>query len=102
MNAPNIVSIYESVAELTRQMLIATQQQDWEQLKTLEDCCAEYVEQLKIYEQLNPEPVSGEEYQRKLGSIKQLLADDREIRNLMTPWMVKLDNLYYPKRSEPH
>lgn len=94
----DVAGVYEAIAQITRQMLTATQHQDWEKLKQLELTCASYVEQLKLFEAQKLSPITGEAYQRKLVSIKQMLADDREIRNLITPWMIKLENLYYPSQ----
>jgi flagellar protein FliT len=89
MSYINVLSLYESVAEVTSQMLVAAQEQDWDKLAELEDCCGIYVEKLRAFEEL--EPLTGDAYARKLACIKQILADDREIRNLMAPWMVKLN-----------
>jgi flagellar protein FliT len=87
----NTVILYEEVAHITKHMLAAAQAQDWEKLATLEDHCAKYVERLKSFE-YEP-PLTGEAYTRKLASIKSILADDREIRNLVAPWMVKLNSM---------
>lgn len=91
MSYLNVLSLYESVAEVTGHMLLAAQEQDWDKLSELEGYCAQYVEKLKIYEQT--EPLTGEAHARKLACIKRILADDREIRNLMAPWMVKLNTM---------
>jgi flagellar protein FliT len=85
MNYHNTLSLYELVAEVTNQMLMAAKQQDWEKLTELEGSCSNYVEQLKTLEE--DEPLTGDARARKLASIKQILADDREIRNLVSPWM---------------
>jgi flagellar protein FliT len=100
MSYINVLSLYESVAEVTSQMLVAAQEQDWDKLAELEDYCGTYVEKLKAFEEL--EPLTGEAYARKLACIKQILADDREIRNLMAPWMVKLNAMLNGKyASQP-
>lgn len=91
MSYENVCSLYESVAEVTNQMLKAAQKQDWDELSELEVTCADYVEQIRDYDEVQPE--DGEAYKRKLKSIKQILANDREIRNLMAPWMLKLNNM---------
>lgn len=91
MSYENVCSLYESVAEVTNQMLKAAQNQDWDELSELEVACAVYVEQIRDYDEVQPE--DGDAYKRKLKSIKQILANDREIRNLMAPWMLKLNNM---------
>ncbi len=91
MSNENVCSLYESVAEVTNQMLAAAQNQDWDHLSELEVTCADYVEQIRDYDEV--ESSAGEAYKRKLASIKLILANDREIRNLMAPWMLKLNNM---------
>jgi len=91
MSYENICSLYESVAELTNQMLVAAKNHDWDELSELEIACADYNEQIRDYADF--EPVSGEAKARKLKSIKLILANDREIRDLMAPWMLKLNNM---------
>ncbi len=91
MSYEKVCSLYESVAEVTNQMLQAAQNQDWDELAELEVTCADYVEQIRDYDEVQPE--AGDAYKRKLKSIKMILANDREIRNLMAPWMMKLNNM---------
>jgi len=91
MSNENVCSLYESVAEVTNQMLAAAQNQDWDELSQLEVTCADYVEQIRDYDEVQPS--AGEAYKRKLNSIRIILANDREIRNLMAPWMLKLNNM---------
>ncbi|MEE9330681.1 MAG: flagellar protein FliT [Methylophilaceae bacterium] len=91
MSNENVCSLYESVAEVTSQMLSAAQRQDWDELAELEVTCADYVEQIRDYDEV--QPAAGEAYKHKLQSIKLILANDREIRNLMAPWMLKLNNM---------
>lgn len=90
MGYHNVLSLYESVAETTNQMLLAARKQDWDRLSELEGTCAHFVEELAEY---NETQLTGEEYKRKLTSIKLILANDREIRNLMAPWMMKLNTM---------
>jgi len=91
MSYENVCSLYESVAEVTNQMLQAAQNQEWDALSELEVTCADFVEQIRDYDEVQPE--AGDAYKRKLKSIKLILANDREIRNLMAPWMLKLNNM---------
>lgn len=91
MSYENVCSLYESVAEVTNQMLQAAQNQEWDELSELEVTCADFVEQIRDFDEVQPE--AGDAYKRKLKSIKLILANDREIRNLMAPWMLKLNNM---------
>jgi flagellar protein FliT len=91
MSYEKVCSLYESVAEVTNQMLLAAQNQDWDELAELEVSCANFVEQIRDFDEVQPE--AGDAYSRKLKSIKMILSNDREIRNLMAPWMMKLNNM---------
>ena len=91
MEYQNTIALYEDVAELTKQMLLAARQQDWDKLTELETKCAQHVAHLKVIKDALPLPKEGRE--RKVASIKSILADDREIRNLVSPWMARLNAL---------
>lgn len=91
------VQIYESVADVTGEMLLAAREHDWERLAQLEQRCADFVQQLKS---CTEEHLSGPSLQRKIASIKKILADDREIRNLVDPWMVKLSAMISSNSNE--
>jgi flagellar protein FliT len=98
MEYQTTIALYESLAELTRQMLVAARQEDWELLTTLEKRCAQHVEDLKIIKESMPLPT--DDYARKVASIKSILKDDREIRNLVSPWMVRLNSMIYSNQTE--
>jgi flagellar protein FliT len=91
MKYKNTNTTYEAVENLTSQMLLAAKAEDWDKLAALESDCAKYIEQLKFYE--NVVPLSKDASQRKAASIKRILADDLEIRNLVSPRMAKLSAL---------
>ncbi len=91
VNQFNSVGIYENVAGITKQMLQAAKQQDWDGLAVLEQTCAAEIAGLKLQE--DDFTLEDEAYSRKLASIKSILADDREIRDIILPWMVRLDSL---------
>ncbi|MES2760394.1 MAG: flagellar protein FliT [Pseudomonadota bacterium] len=91
MNSDQVISLYETVSDLTGQMLQAAQLRDWENLAVLESHCASHIQSLK-----DGEPVAaltGDTRARKVAIIHQILAHDREIRNLTTPWMAELSAL---------
>ena len=91
MEHQDTIVIYETVAELTKKMLLAAQQQDWDALAELEANCAQQVATLKLTE--NALPLPSDMRARKLAIIKNILANDREIRNIVSPWMVRLNSL---------
>ena len=91
MNSEQIISIYEAVSSLTGQMLAAAQPRDWENLAALESHCTDHVATLK---QAEPAlPLTGELRAKKIRIIHQIMAQDREIRNLTEPWMAQLSKL---------
>lgn len=91
MNHEQVISIYQAMSDITGQMLAAARVRDWEYLAELESHCASHVEQLKQGEPAAalPEPLRA----RKVKMIHQILAHDREIRDLTTPWMAELAHL---------
>jgi flagellar protein FliT len=91
MNSEQVITLYQTVSDLTGQMLQAAQSRDWENLAVLESHCASHIQCLK-----DGEPVvalTGDTRARKVKIIHQILAHDREIRNLTTPWMAELASL---------
>jgi flagellar protein FliT len=91
MNSEDILTVYESVADLTGQMLDAAGSNDWERLVALEIECSTQVGNLRIGEASHI--LSGPARKRKVELIKKVLADDRRIRDLTTPWMAHLSKL---------
>lgn len=91
MTGQEVLSEYAAVADLTGQMRAAAEAGDWDQLVLLEQRCTRHVDTLKRCEaavELNP---SGR--QAKIDCIRRILADDRRIRDLTTPWMAQLSAL---------
>ena len=88
MNTQEVISIYENVAIITNQMLAAARIGDWDKMVELESHCSSQVETLKLGE--SPVPLTGAVREIKVRIIKQILADDREIRNITEPWMRQL------------
>lgn len=91
MNSQEVISVYETVAVITDQMLAAARNNDWDLLVELESRCARQVEILRQGEP--PVPLTGESRVRKVQIIQKILADDREIRNLTEPWMAQLSRM---------
>lgn len=88
MTSPDILTAYQAMASLTGQMLQAASQSDWDRLEVLERRCAAQVRSLQLHEA--PTALAPAERQQKAELIKQMLADDRQIRALTTPWMAHL------------
>ncbi|PKO46946.1 MAG: flagellar protein FliT [Betaproteobacteria bacterium HGW-Betaproteobacteria-22] len=89
MEYQDTVVLYESVASIMQQMLHAARMQDWDRLTELEKHCAQHIATLKTLDDHRPLPRDA--LKRKVASIKSILADDREIRHLVSPWMARLN-----------
>ena len=98
MDSQEIISLYETVAEITDQMLEAARARDWERLVSLESRCASHVQTLREGEK--PVALTGVVRERKVIIIKKILSDDREIRNITEPWMAQLSNLINSTNTE--
>ena len=91
MNSDDVISLYQTVSDLTGKMLVAAQERDWENLAELESHCASHIQCLK-----DGEPVvalTGPVRARKVAIIHQILKHDRQIRDLTSPWMAELSAL---------
>jgi len=98
MNSEEIILVYESVADITEQMLAAARNSDWEHLAALESRCAGHVRTLEKSEPRSA--LTGMMRERKITIIQKILADDREIRNITEPWMAQLTSLMNNTHTE--
>jgi len=98
MSHEDILGIYESVADMTQLMLEAARQEDWDTLAVLEGKCRDYIHKMNTIDKTKP--LTGAALARKLSTVNKILADDREIRELTDPWMVKLAGMMQANGSE--
>lgn len=89
MDNQEILAVYETIAEITDQMVAAARTGDWELLAALESRCSNQVDIIRKNED-PPEALSDLARERKVNIIKKILADDREIRAITEPWMARL------------
>lgn len=92
MDNHEIISLYETVADITDKMLTAARTGDWEQLAALESKCSSQVEIIKMNDKPR-EPLTPTAREQKTRIIKKILEDDRQIRNITEPWMGQLQKL---------
>lgn len=97
MNSHEIISIYQTVAAITDQMLAAARNSDWDHLVELEARCADHVAELQTVE---PAALAGEMRAHKVRIIRQILADDRQIREITMPWMARLTSMISSHSNE--
>ncbi|MBG6219382.1 MULTISPECIES: flagellar protein FliT [unclassified Janthinobacterium] len=91
MTNQEVLSTYETMQSLTGQMVTAASNADWDALDALEQQVSAHVATLKANEEKVVLESAGR--QRKVALIKQILEDDRKIRDLTMPWMAQLSNL---------
>jgi len=84
MTSSEVLSMYENIAGLSNQMVMAARASDWESLRLLENACA--TEARGVSPATVP-ALSGAPRLRKIDLLKQILANDRDIRNSTEPWM---------------
>lgn len=78
---------YEILQRTSRQMLAAARDAEWKRLVALEQDCRRLVDTLPAdgeWQQLDEEHL-----RRRREIIRQVLADDAEIRDLAEPWMAQ-------------
>lgn len=92
MDNQEVIALYETVADITDQMLAAARIGDWERLAALESRCSSQVEILKKSAEPH-QPLSPLARERKTKIIKKILDDDRQIRDITEPWMAQLSAL---------
>jgi flagellar protein FliT len=91
MNSAQIIGTYEAILVITNRMLEAAQNSDWDSLVAREHECRRLTEELIANG--TGQALSGELQQRKVKIIRQVLADDAEIRTITEPWMTQLQNI---------
>ncbi|MDR5172601.1 flagellar protein FliT [Methylobacillus flagellatus] len=91
MSTQQTLSLYAAVADITDQMLAAAKQHDWEKLAVLEAECAARIK--RADEDKCDEPLREPEQKIKFSHLKRILDSDREIRNIIDPWMVRLSDI---------
>jgi len=88
MNGTEVVAIYEALLAVTERMLETARAADWAQLVALENECRRLIANLIAAEP--HAPLSGALRSRKVELIRQVLARDAEITNVVDPWMKQL------------
>lgn len=91
MNGQELLLVYENVAAITGQMLSAAQASNWDLLVKLEASCTSQAQ--VITEHSGQVQLADGERQNKARIIQQILANDRQIRDLVEPRMAKLSEM---------
>lgn len=91
MTNQQVLAAYEAMQILTARMLVAAGNAEWDELESLERQISAHVLRLKENEEQVVLESAGR--LRKVELIKQMLEDDRKIRDLAMPWMAQLSKL---------
>jgi flagellar protein FliT len=91
MNDEHVLTTYESISRLTKQMLAAARDGDWDALVQLErDCSGLFA---RLFTDDTNRPRSAAFQHRKAQLIRDILDDDAQIRLLVEPWLNQLSSL---------
>jgi flagellar protein FliT len=83
MTSNDVVAMYEKLAGLTAQMSLAARAGDWTTLALLERQCAQH----SLAARTGVPALTGDARSRKVALLKQIMANDRAIRDVTEPWM---------------
>ena len=87
MNQNEVLAMYENVAGLTGKMAAAAQSGDWNGFDTLQGQVASQAGAAAT----GVPALDGARRLRKIDLLKQIMANDRAIRDITEPWMGQLD-----------
>ena len=88
MTSNEVLSMYENLAGLTAKMSLAAQAGDWNTLTGLETQCASQASKAAT----GVPALSGASRLRKIDLLKQIMANDRAMRDVTEPWMSPIEN----------
>ena len=86
MTSQDVLSMYERIAGITAQMAVAAQAGDWDRLALLEGQCKSQADVAGA----GAMPLTGELRARKVALLKQIMANDRAVREVTEPWHARL------------
>lgn len=94
MTSTEVLSMYENIAGLSNQMVAAARMSDWDSLSRLEDQCAIAARPASS----DLPALSGAPRLRKIDLLKQILANDRAIRDATEPWKNQVPGMSAPRQ----
>jgi len=86
-----VLRCYERMAEASTRMRLAALAADWDALIEAETECARHVARLRALDA--PRPATEAARARRASLIRQVLADDAQVRAYTQPWLGKLETL---------
>lgn len=92
MTPNDVLSMYENIAGLTGKMAVAAQAGDWHGFDTLNGQCAIQASAAAM----GVPALDGGKRLRKIDLLKQIMANDRAVRDVSEAWMGQLDRAMRP------
>jgi len=92
MTSNEVLAMYENIAALSSRMAVAAREGDWDGLARLESQCALHASATKT----GVPPLDGAARKRKVDLLKQIMANDRAVRDITEPWAGQLDRAFSP------
>jgi flagellar protein FliT len=91
MEGKQVIATYESILNITGQMLLAAQNSQWDKLICLEQECKSLTK--KLVANKTDKKLSKELQKKKIDIIHKVLKHDAQIREITEPWMLRLQNI---------
>lgn len=96
MDEEALVKIYEQISVITDDMLNAAKNKELQRLEQLELTCRELIANLPSSDSRTR--LSKDALSKKILSIKKMLKNDKEIRNILEPWMTRFSRFIHPNK----
>ncbi len=95
----SLIAHYEAIAQASHQMLAAARAEDWARVGVLEDECRALIARLQA--EAAGVVLSAQEQKRRVQLLREILADDAEIRARSEPWLQELEAMFAVSRARP-
>ncbi len=93
LNNEQVLALYETVSQISGQMLVAAQAHDWERFESLG---TRYVQEIDAIKAETPSDALTSVQRIKKGQIiREILGNDRAIRDITQPWMRELQAMMH-------
>lgn len=87
-----LIRHYEAIAAASRAMLAAARSDDWDRVAQLEDECRALIRQLQAA--AATASLGRAEQRRRVQLLREMLADDAEVRDRSEPWLRQLESVF--------
>ncbi len=95
----SLIAHYEAIAQASHAMLAAARAGDWARVGALEDECRTLIARLQ--DAADGVALSASEQRRRVQLLREILADDAEIRARSEPWLQELEAMFAVSRARP-